>query len=260
MPQELPDSTFEQRAQLLYLNWHVLHNVDAVHDIKKCLESLSKEDGLHLLRRAQVFVLSSPTHHQYTSECNERWLHLLACIFLPSDVDVTILTNEVKVSALVGQRPQSYTNDTLRTTYPSLLQQPSYILKEFLDSNEMALGLYGITLASDTYGMLRLKSMGCLVAIIQDLCAVENVDSMLSRSDIYYISQQRFNSTMFVIFDLVDVVNQLASLFDSKMSVLISPSPRQPQKLSSAEGWSNKFLSKLPNNVALDQAARTLML
>ena len=37
--QELHDSTFEQRAQLLYLNWHVLHNVDALLDIKKWLES-----------------------------------------------------------------------------------------------------------------------------------------------------------------------------------------------------------------------------
>ena len=130
----------------------------------------------------------------------------------------------------------------------------------------MALGFYGATLASDTYGVLRLKYMGCLVAIIQDLCAVENVDSMLSRSDIYYIahvggvlvsSQRRFSSN---IFDLVDFGSQLAGLFDSKVSVLISPPPRQPQKLSSAEGWSNKFKSKLPNNAAQDQAARTLLL
>ena len=52
----------------------------------------------------------------------------------------------------------------------------------------MTLGLYGATLASGTYGLLQLKLIGCLVAVIQDLCAVENVDSMLSRSDIYYIA------------------------------------------------------------------------
>jgi hypothetical protein len=40
-------------------------------------------DGLHLLRRAQTFVLSSPTSLQFASECNARWIHLLACIFLP---------------------------------------------------------------------------------------------------------------------------------------------------------------------------------
>jgi len=65
---------------------------------------------------------------------------------------------------------------------------------------------------------------------------------------------------MFIIFDSVDVASQLAGLFDSKMSVLISPPPRQPTKLSSAEGWSNKFKSKLSDVAALEQAARTLML
>ena len=44
------------------------------------------------------------------------------------------------------------------------------------------------------------------------------------------------------------------------MSVLIAPPPWQPQKLSSAEIWSSKFKSKLPNTVAQDQAARTLLL
>ena len=91
-----------------------------------------------------------------------------------------------------------------------------------------ALGLSGAMLASDTYGVLRLKLMGCLVAIIQDHCAVENVNNMLSRSDIYYIahvggvlisSQRRFSSEIFIIFDLVDVSSQLAILFDSKISV-----------------------------------------
>jgi hypothetical protein len=190
-------------------------------------------------------------------------------MFLPLDVDVTILTNEAKVMVLVSQRPPSYTNDTLRTTYPSLLQQPSFILKEFLDSNEMALCLYGVTLASDTYGMLRLKLMGCLVAIIQDFCAVENVDSMLSRSDISYIAhvggvlispQRRFSSDIFIVFDFVDVVNQLAGLFDSKMPVLISPPPRQLRTLSSAAGWNSKFKSKLPDDAVIDQTARTLRL
>jgi hypothetical protein len=142
---------------------------------------------------------------------------------LPSgNVDVTLLTNEGKVTALVNQSLPSFTNNTLRTTYPSLLQQPSYILKEFLDLNAMALDLYGATLATDTYGVLRLKLMSCLVAIIQDNGAVENVDNLLSRSDIYYIahvggllrsSQRRFTSDMFIIFDSVDVVTQLASLF-----------------------------------------------
>ena len=109
-------------------------------------------------------------------------------MFLPGNVDVTLLTSEGKVTALVNQRLPSFTNTTLRTTYPSLLQQPSPILKEFFDFNAMALGLYGATLATDTYGVLRLKLMSCLVAIIQDNGAMENVDNLLSR--MYHYSRQ----------------------------------------------------------------------
>lgn len=50
---------------------------------------------------------------------------------LPLEVDVTIMTNEEKVTALVCHRPPSYTNDALRATYPALLQQPSYIFRSF---------------------------------------------------------------------------------------------------------------------------------
>ena len=226
-------------------------------------------DGLHLLRRAQTFVLSSPTSLQFTSECNARWIHLLACLFLPLNVNVVDMSDADKVTALVQQRPPSFTNDTLRTTYPSLLQQPSYILKEFLDSNSMALSLYGAALPSDTYGMLRLKLMGSLVAIVQDFYAVENVDPVLSRSDIYYIAhvggilgspQRQFHSDIFITFDSATVISQLAQLFEHPMSILISPSPRQPHRLSTADGWSKNFASKLKTDNAKEQAQRTLQI
>ena len=60
LPQELHDSTFEQRAQLLYLNWHVLHGVDAMLDIKKWLESLSKEDHLLLIHLYAAYWVTAP--------------------------------------------------------------------------------------------------------------------------------------------------------------------------------------------------------
>ena len=75
----------------------------------------------------------------------------------------------------------------------------------------MARQIYGSTLPSDTYGMLRLKMMGCVVAIVQLTHALENVDCVLSRSDIYYIthvggilhsSHHRFCSDLFNIFDI----------------------------------------------------------
>ena len=60
LPQELQDSTFEQRGQLLYLNWHELHNVDALHDIKKWLESLSKEDHILLIHLHAAYWVTAP--------------------------------------------------------------------------------------------------------------------------------------------------------------------------------------------------------
>jgi hypothetical protein len=115
--------------------------------------------------------------------------------------------------------------------------------------------------------MLRLRLLGCLMAIVQDFYAVENVDSVLSRSDIYYIahvggilgsSQRQFRSDIFIIFDSATVVNQLAQLFEHPMSILISPPPRQPHRLSTAEGWSKNFASKLKTDTAKEQAQRTL--
>jgi len=131
----------------------------------------------------------------------------------------------------VLRRPPSYTNDQLRSTYPLLLQQHNYILQEFLDSNPIAQSLYGKAVSSDTYGLLRLKLMGCVVALVQDASHAENVDNELSRSDIFYIahvggilhtSQRNFRSDLFNIFDSADVVNNLTRLFNSKLPVLIS--------------------------------------
>jgi hypothetical protein len=83
--------------------------------------NLNSTDGLKLLQRAQAFVTAVPSSLQLSSECNERWLHLLVCMFLP--FHVSVMSNEMKVQALVSLRPPSLTNDTLRQTYLSLLRQ-----------------------------------------------------------------------------------------------------------------------------------------
>ena len=88
----------------------------------------------------------------------------------------------------------------------------------------MAQHIYGQTLPSDTYGVLR------LMAIVQHAHVMENVDSVLSRLDIYYIthvggilssSQQRFCSEIFNISDIADVVPKLAHLINFRMLVLL---------------------------------------
>ena len=90
-------------------------------------------------------------------------------------------------------------------------------LIHILDHNYMAQHIYGPTLPSDTYGMLRLNVMGCVVAIVQHAHVMDNVDSVLSRSDIYYIthvggilcsSHHRFCLDVFNIFDINDVVTK----------------------------------------------------
>jgi hypothetical protein len=107
----------------------------------------------------------------------------------------------------------------------------------------MAEHLYGAVLPSDTYGVIRLKLMGCVVAIVQRFYAVDNVDSLMSRSDLLCIahvggilksSRQRFYSDMFNILDIVDVDFKLGQLIKAKLPVLISPTPRQPGRLTSA--------------------------
>ena len=119
---------------------------------------------------------------------------------------------------------------------------------------------------SDTYGMLRLKLMGCVVAIVQHAHVMDNVDSVLPRSDIYYIahvgrilcsSHHRFCSDLFNIFDIDDVVTKLAHLINSKMHVLLCSSPRHPPRLISGDRWTRNFHSKLPTAERIQQAART---
>jgi uncharacterized protein YbaR (Trm112 family) len=211
----LTDST---RLSLTTVDANILisSNFPALYEVA----SLQSSDGLHLLRRAHSFMLQSPTPLQLSSECNDRWLRLVACWLLPLDIDVSIMTNAMKVLALVSVSPPSYTNDTLRCNYPTLLQQPSYVLREFLGQNALVLRLYGKLLPSYTYGRLRLQLMGCVVAILQDLYNMVNIDSKLSRSDIFFIithvggilhsSQQPFASGIFNIFDTVDVDIKLA--------------------------------------------------
>jgi len=63
------------------------------------VQDLGSADGLHLLRRVQTFLLTSPTPLQYTSECNERWIHLLACAALPLEVNVQIMATEELIQA-----------------------------------------------------------------------------------------------------------------------------------------------------------------
>jgi len=60
LSQECQDATFEQIAHLLYLNWNILHEVDALPEFKKWLESLSKENHLLLVHLHAAYWVTIP--------------------------------------------------------------------------------------------------------------------------------------------------------------------------------------------------------
>jgi len=347
---QFQESTLEQRTKLLYLNWKVLHAVDALHDIKTWLESLSKDDHLLLIHLHAAYWVTVPvttlsfgrTKANFWNAINHAGTFVNGLFVITPDVPLVSITVESLLVRTVGQWVQflsrhhlsvadiwdvspddvlsfaaldahvhprydillaalidmvNYCSDAYRNDWSieSLLQRQMTIPESTrlnltaVDANTLLSAyfptLYDVTnqsvldglhllrrgaaLSSDTYGMLRLKLMGCLVAIVQDFYAAENVDLVLSRSDIYYIAhiggilsspQRQFRSDIFIVFDSATVVNQLAQLFEHPMSILISPSPRQPHRLSTADGWSKNFASKLKTDNAKEQAQRTLQI
>jgi len=79
-------STFEQRAQLLYLNWKVLHEVDALHDIKKWLESLSEDDHLLLVHLYAAYWV--------TTSCSMYTIH-------ERSIQIVCVSSQVKRASLI---------------------------------------------------------------------------------------------------------------------------------------------------------------
>lgn len=60
-----------------------------------------------------------------------------------------------------------------------MLKAPSYLLLEYLNHNDMALQLYGVSIGMEPYGILRLNMMGSLIAILQDEHQLSIVDALL---------------------------------------------------------------------------------
>jgi len=110
--------------------------------------------------------------------------------------------------------------------------------------------------------------MGCVVALVQQAHNMDNVDNVLSRSDIYYVTHvggilysscHRFCSDLFNIFSADEVADKLALLINSKMLVLLCSPSRQPTRLTSGERWTRNFNGKLSTTDRIQQAVRTLV-
>ena len=97
--------------------------------------------------------------------------------------------------------------------------------------------------------------MGCVVAFLQDLHGLTNVDAVLSKSDIAYIAHvggilaptnttRVFVSNMYNIFSNATADIQLRQLLGKKLSVMIAALPREMDKMQTADKWSHYFRSK----------------
>jgi hypothetical protein len=109
--------------------------------------------------------------------------------------------------------------------------------------------------------------MGSLIAILQDLSGVDNVDHLLSVSDIAYLSHiagilhptanaRVIESSIFNIFTVDNALAQLRALINTRVSPLIAPVPRRFTPLVSAQHWTAYYNQKLPTDEVIAQHVR----
>ena len=121
---------------------------------------------------------------------------------------------------------------------------PPHQLLEYLNNNATAASLYRQSKSSELFGILCLKLMGCLVAILQQTHGVINVDYFLSVTDIAFIMHDggvlsstsrlhAFESNVFYIFEPTNVEAKLKRLVSGKKVMSIVSVPRSFQALSS---------------------------
>ena len=119
--------------------------------------------------------------------------------------------------------------------------------------------LYGVSSETDPYGILCLKLMGSLIAILQELSGVVNVDHLLSVSDIAYLSHisgilhstanaRVIESSIYNIFTGDNVLAQLGALINTRVGHLIAPVPRRFTLLVSELHWKAYYNQKLSND------------
>jgi hypothetical protein len=212
-----------------------------------------------LLERAVRYVKSSLTSAAVCADCNVQWLRLLVIVFSPVSAIVDDLDIKEQTRILVSINPRSFSNAELRLHYPDLIKAKGYLLLEFLQHNPMVLHLYGISSETEPCGILCLKLMGSLVAILQDLSVVANVDGFLSVTDIAYLSHiggilyptlntRVIESNTFNIFSGDNVLAQLGELINKRLSPMIAPVPRSFTPFVSEVQWTTYFNYKLRND------------
>jgi hypothetical protein len=212
-----------------------------------------------LLERAVLFVKRRKSKIQILNECNLLWARLLIKLFTTPESTCTSWPASQLVELLFSLKPQAFYDAELRQRYPRLLKGPGVLLREFLTNNATALYLYGSPHDSDEYGILRLKLMGCLIAHLQDLYSCVNIDALLSRTDIMYLSHvggvlhptiinHEFVSNIFNIFRGDNVSNQLNLLVRSGLPVMLITVPNPLSKLAFKSQWTRYYTKRLPDH------------
>ena len=111
LTQDLLDSTFEQRARLLYLNWNILHGFDSLPDMKLWLESLSKDDHLLLTHLYAAYWVTTPlvtlsfgrSKAMFWDAVNQAGAFVNGLFVITHDVPLVSVTVESLLVRTVGQ-------------------------------------------------------------------------------------------------------------------------------------------------------------
>ena len=200
------------------------------------------------------------------SGINHRWLQLLSALFSPTG-PYSIVSHHEQVQVLRSINPILFADNELRTIYPTVRKGPPHQLLEYLNNSAMAASLYGQSKSTECFGILCLKLMGCLVAILQRTHGVRNVDNFLSVTDIAFLmhdggvlssafNHHAFESTVYYIFDPASVQDKLKRLVFSKRVMPIVSVPRSFQALTSKRAWWSYYKSHVPDDNAMARKSK----
>ena len=153
---------------------------------------------------------------------------------------IEILNVAQQEKVLLTINPILFTNNELREIYPMLLKGPADRLLEYLNSNPMAVSLYGPSVAAEIYGCLCLKLLGCLVATLQELHdVVSDIAFLMNKGGVLASTKNHhvFESKVFYIFTNANVQSKLRELLESGMPMPMVSAPRDFTVLTSERHW-----------------------
>ena len=182
-----------------------------------------------------------------------------------------ILNTAQQETVLLTINPLRFSNNELREIYPMLLKGPADRLLDYLNNNPMTALLYGSSVVTETYCGLCLKLLGCLVATLQELHDVINVDEWLSVSDIAFLMNKGgvlapadgrhvFESSVFYVFTSTNMHSKLRELLESGMPMPLVSAPRDLTMLTSRKSWLAYYNRQFLNQTQAAAAQHWLLL